>query len=116
MFRFLLIALMLMQPIQWVGAAIHITSDVAHSVTHKSSGETIQVIEKVAVCSLIGGAADSHSCHDHHNHTTTVLGLCGDIKYDAHFAFSSKFYVFEAAPFASTAGANIERPKWIAAR
>ena len=116
MFRLLLITLMLMQPIQWAWAVVHITSDAAHAVTHKSVKETVKAIESVTVFSLSGDAADGHASHDNHIHNTIVLGLSNDIYHFSHLLTGGKLVNVEAPLFNTSLLADIERPKWIATR
>ena len=116
MLRLLLITLMLLQPIQWAWAAVHVTSDAAHAVTHKHNEKTTPSVESVVACSLMGDAADGHSCHDNHTHNTTVLGLVATIDPVSGPAISGKNISAHAVLLASPVAADIERPKWIATR
>ncbi|MFM9902434.1 MAG: hypothetical protein ACKVOT_15590 [Polaromonas sp.] len=116
MFRLLLIALMLLQPLQWAWAEVHVTLDAAHAVSHKHVATTIPSFESIAACSLMGDVADGHSCHDNHTHNTTVLGLIATIDPVSGPAISGKNISAHAVLLASPVAADIERPKWIATR
>ena len=116
MLRLLLITLMLLQPIQWAWAAVHVTSDAAHAITHNYIKEAAPSVEIVVACSLMGDAADGHSCHDNHTHNATVLGLGNDDHYFKHHEVSGKITFVNSLRFAPLWVADIDRPKWIAAR
>ena len=116
MFRLVLIALMLLQPLQWAWAAVHITADAAHSVTHRQTEQAVNTLDSVAACSLLGDAVEGHACHDNHTHTTTVLGLGADIHPLACPSTGRQQARADAARFDSAWLSTIERPKWIATR
>jgi hypothetical protein len=116
MFRFVLIALMLLQPLQWAWAAVHITSEAVHAVSHLHTERPVKTLESVAACSLLGDAVDGHGCQDNHTHNTTVLGLGADINPLAQPSQSPQRVRADAAQFDSAWLSSIERPKWMAAR
>ena len=116
MFRFVLIVLMLLQPLQWAWSAVHVTADAAHALGHKSPQKPVKSIEKAAACSLVGDTASSHACHDNHTHNSTVLGVGYDDKHFAQPSFERTAAHRDAPLFDSALLTTIERPKWIAAR
>lgn len=116
MLRLVLIALMLLQPLQWAWAAVHITADAAHSMSHRPAEQAVHLLESVAACGLSGDTADSHACHDNHTHNTTVLGLGADINPLVCSATGRQRTRADAPPFDSAWLSTIERPKWIATR
>lgn len=115
MFRLVLIALMLLQPLQWAWAAVHITADAAHSVSHLPTEQAVNTLESVVACSLLGDAVDGHACHDNHTHNTTILGLSADINPLACPSDRQRVRA-DTAQFDSAWLSTIERPKWTATR
>jgi len=116
MLRLVLIVLMLLQPLQWAWAAVHITADAAHAVSHRPTEQAVNTLESVTACSLMGNAADGHACHDNHTHNTTALGLGTDINPLACPSTGRQRARADAPQFDSAWLSSIERPKWIAAR
>ena len=116
MFRFVLIALMLLQPLQWAWSAVHVTADAAHALGHQSSQKPVKPIEKAAACGLVGDAANGHACHDNHTHNSTVLGVGYDDKHFAQPSLERTAAHRDELLFDSALLTTIERPKWIATR
>lgn len=116
MFRFVLIVLMLLQPLQWAWSAVHATADTAHALGHESSQKSVKAIEKAAACGLVSDTASSHACHDNHTHNSTVLGVGYDDKHFAEPSFERTAAHRDAPLFDSALLTTIERPKWIATR
>ena len=116
--RFLLVVLMLL-PLQWAWANMHITADAAHAVSHKPGQPAASAaqarLETVLSCSLLDDGSGSHSCHDNHAHHSADLGLETGIALTVlpvlpTFQRSACLRVStpQIAP-------TIERPKWFAA-
>ena len=119
MLRLVLILFMLIQPIQWAWANVHITADAAHAVSHDRMPAVNMVdkaFESAASCSLLDDGANSHSCHDNHFHYTTVLGLGGEAETMLLPGLNAVFARNPPAAFNSVSLEAIERPKWFAAR
>ena len=116
MFRFVLIVLMLLQPLQWAWSAVHATADAAHALGHQSPQKPVKSIEKAAACGLVSDTANSHACHDNHTHNSTVLGVGYDATHFAQPSLEKTAVHRDALLFDSALLTTIERPKWIATR
>lgn len=116
MLRLLLITLMLLQPLQWAWAAVHVTFEAAHAVSHPHSEKTIPSIESIAACSLMGDVDHGQSCHDNHTHNTTVLGLGADVDQVRPPDSGGRISPVKGWVFTSSVVSDIERPKWVATR
>jgi hypothetical protein len=116
MFRFVLIALMLLQPLQWTLAAVHIASDAAHGASHRHTDPAASTLASAGACNVLGHMSDAHACHDNHTHTTTVLGPGADPHVSAHGSTGCQRIHAEAPRFDSVWLTPIERPKWMATR
>ncbi len=119
MFRLVLIALMLLQPLQWAWSAVHATADAAHALSHQSQHQSqisIEPIHKAASCGLVSGAANGHACHDNHTHSGMELGLSGGNKQLAQPFAATPTGCRHALLFDSACLATIDRPKWFATR
>ena len=120
MIRLVLIALMLLQPLQWAWAAVHITADAAHAVSHGPNAQrsvaAVALVENALSCSLLDDGSGSHSCHDNQVHHLVDLGLDiatnQDFKPDMPTALASGLVAHSTSALAPT----IERPNWIATR
>ena len=118
MHRFFLVLLMLL-PLQWAWANVHITADAAHVVSHKSGqplNSAVQVrVETALSCTLLDDGSGSHSCHDNHAHHSVELGLQTGTTLAVHPVVPT-FQRPAHLPVATPAIApTIERPKWFAA-
>ena len=120
MIRLVLIALMLLQPLQWAWAAVHITADAAHAASHGPAvPKTVAadaLVENVLSCSLLDDGSGSHSCHDNQVHHSVDLGLDiatnQDFKPDMPTTLASGLVAHSTSALAPT----IEPPNWIATR
>ncbi len=120
MFRIFILALMLLQPLQWAWANVHITADAAHTTRHDHIAKKVTASDALAEnalsCSLLDNGSGSHSCHDNHAHHSVDLGLdigAGlGVKPDLRAAAPRGFLPVAFLAFAPT----IERPNWFATR
>ena len=124
MFRLVLILLMLIQPLQWAWANVHITADAAHSVSHGAMVALDPVSESLSsfngpddsVKSSVSSGVNNHTCHDNNFHHTTVLGLGGEFNALLLPGLHAVLAHSQLAAFDSVSLGSIERPKWIATR
>lgn len=116
MFRFVLIALMLLQPLQWAWSAVQVTADAAHGLGHQRSHEAFEPVEVLAACALTSGAAHAHACHDNHSHGGNELGLGEHGGFVAGRPAVSQTVCRNSPLFDSACAESIDRPKWVATR
>lgn len=109
--RFLLIVLLVLQPLQWGWANTHVTEEAAHAVSHGHTASMPAPIEVAPTCEL-AHAGDSHACHDNHTHHTTVLGLMSDTQVAPFPPSTTLARAHLNPPVPSSPAARIERPKW----
>ena len=117
MLRFFLVALMLL-PLQWAWANVHITADAAHAVSHKPEQPPTSAVQArvgaALSCSLLDGGSGSHSCHDNHAHHSVELGL----ETGTTLAVPPVLPTFQQPARLRVAtpeiAPTIERPKWFA--
>lgn len=110
--RFLLIVLLVLQPLQWGWANTRLTSETAHAVSHGHANKAVALFEVAPSCALAHADASNHACHDNHTHHITVLGLMSATQPMSGAYAPSLAHTRLSEPVESTRHTRIERPKW----
>lgn len=110
--RFILILVLVFQPLQWGWANVHAAADTAHAVSHDHGHGTATVLEIAPTCDLAHAADGTQACHDHHAHHLTVLGFGPEPQAAPADRAASAVDSAPGDPIRSLSLTRIERPKW----